>query len=323
MMFWMFIFRLNSNLKDHCLVLAIAQKVARKVEGGYPGAEIKGGVMYGDAIQEISAEGKKTAGDLKGLQIRATGPSDAKFLEQLQATPVAMPMPEAYLSLQKGVLDGVLSSFGDPEVAPPGPSTTWKEKMSSLRNTWSTILIFALVIGGIYVGVFTPTEAGAIGASGALTIGLINPQLTWSKLVDALLATGRTVSMLFLLLFGAMILGYFMAASEAPLKISEAISNLPLSKYLLLTAVLLVYVFLGCVMNILPAVIITLPIFFPAINGLGFDPIWFGVILVIIMEMGLISPPVGMNVFVIQGIAKDVPLADIYRAYSPSWWLWL
>jgi tripartite ATP-independent transporter DctM subunit len=211
----------------------------------------------------------------------------------------------------------VIQAFFDPEVAPPGPSTTWKEKIGSLRNTWSTILIFALVIGGIYVGVFTPTEAGAIGASGALTIGLINRQLTWSKLIDALLATGRTVSMLFLLLFGAMILGYFMAASEAPLKISEAISNLPLSKYLLLTAVLLVYVFLGCVMNILPAVIITLPIFFPAINGLGFDPIWFGVVLVIIMEMGMISPPVGMNVFVIQGIAKDVPLADIYRGVLP------
>ena len=179
------------------------------------------------------------------------------------------------------------------------------------------ILIFVLVIGGIYGGIFTPTEAGAIGACGALVIALIKGQLSWQKLTSALLETGRTVAMLFLLLIGAMILGYFLAGSEAPHQISSFICELPLPPYMLLMFILFIYVLLGCVMNILPAVIVTLPIFFPTIVNLGFDPIWFGVVLVIIMEMGLITPPVGMNVFVIKGVAKDVSVGTIFRGVLP------
>lgn len=205
----------------------------------------------------------------------------------------------------------------NPEAAPPGARVNLKDKLISLKDTWAMILIFVLVIGGIYQGIFTPTEAGAIGASGALIIGLIKGQFTWKKLAAALLATGRTVAMLFLLLVGAMILGYFLAASEAPYQISDFICNLHLPRYVLLTSIMFIYLLLGCVMNILPAVIVTLPIFFPTILALGFDPIWFGVILVIIMEMGLITPPVGMNVFVIKGVAKDVSIGTIYRGIVP------
>lgn len=227
-----------------------------------------------------------------------------------------------------GIFPGILLAFLfmlviyvqtllNPHIAPPGPVVSLRDKLISLKGTWAMILIFVLVIGGIYRGIFTPTEAGAIGASGALIIGLVSRQFSWRKLTTALLETGRTVAMLFLLLIGAMILGYFLAGSEAPHQVSNFICNLPLSRYVLLTTILLIYLLLGCVMNILPAVIVTLPIFFPTILTLGFDPIWFGVVLVIIMEMGLITPPVGMNVFVIKGVAKDVPVGTIFRGILP------
>jgi tripartite ATP-independent transporter DctM subunit len=204
-----------------------------------------------------------------------------------------------------------------PDAAPAGPKIGWAEKFVSLKDTWAMILIFIVVIGGIYRGVFTPTEAGAIGASGALIIGFVNRQFSRKKLASALLDTGRTVSMLFLLLIGAHILGYFLAGSEAPHQISEFITNLPLPRFVLLSSILFIYLLLGCIMNILPAVIVTLPIFFPTVLALGFDAIWFGVILVIIMEMGLITPPVGMNVFVIKGVANDVNIGTIYRGIFP------
>jgi len=205
----------------------------------------------------------------------------------------------------------------NPAMAPPGAKARWTERFLSLKDTWAMILIFLVVIGGIYRGIFTPTEAGAIGATGALVIGLIKRQFSWNKLTTALLDTGRTVSMLFLLLIGAHILGYFLAGSEAPHQVSAFIANLPLPRYILLALILFIYLLLGCIMNILPAVIVTLPIFFPTVMALGFDPIWFGVILVIIMEMGLITPPVGMNVFVIKGVAKDVNIGTIYRGIFP------
>lgn len=210
-----------------------------------------------------------------------------------------------------------LQACFNPQIAPPGPKVNFKEKIAALSGTWSMLAIFVLVIGGIYWGVFTPTEAGAIGACGALVIALVKRRLNWQRLTYALLETGRTVAMLFLLLIGAMILGYFLAASEAPHQLSKFLCALPLPRHILLTGILLVYVFLGCVMNILPAVIVTLPIFFPTILKLGFDPIWFGVILVIVMEMGLITPPVGMNVFVIKGVAKDVSVSVIFRGILP------
>jgi len=205
----------------------------------------------------------------------------------------------------------------NPKLAPPGPKVSFTDKLISLKGTGGMMFLFALVMGGIYVGIFTPTEAGAIGAFGAFIIALVNRQLTWQKFTAALLETGRTVAMLFILFIGAMIMSYFLAGSKAPFQISSFIAGLPLSRYILLMFILIIYVFLGCVMNILPAVIVTLPIFFPTIMSLGFDPIWFGVILVIIMEMGLITPPVGMNVFVIKGVAGDVPIGTIYRGIIP------
>lgn len=205
----------------------------------------------------------------------------------------------------------------NPRLAPRGPKTDFKEKIVSLKGTWSMLLLFVLVIGGIYAGLFTPNEAGAIGACGALLIGLAKREINLKRLNTALMETGQTVSMLLIILVGAVMLGYFLAASRAPLLISDFVVDLSVNRYVTLTLILLVYAFLGCVMNIVPAMIITLPIFYPTIIGLGFDPIWFGVIMVIIINMGMITPPIGMNVFVIKGVAKDVPLETIFKGIIP------
>jgi len=227
-----------------------------------------------------------------------------------------------------GILPGILLTsmfmlviFGqvrlNPQLAPPGPKRRFKEKILSLKRTWSMLLLFVLVIGGIYAGFFTPNEAGAVGACGALLIGFAKREISMRKLNDALVETGQTVAMLLIILVGAIMLGYFLAASKAPLAISNFVVGLSANRYLTLALILLVYAFLGCVMNIVPAMIITLPIFYPTIIGLGFDPIWFGVIMVIIINMGMITPPIGMNVFVIKGVAKDVPLETIFKGILP------
>jgi tripartite ATP-independent transporter DctM subunit len=227
-----------------------------------------------------------------------------------------------------GILPGLLLTFIfmlliygqarlNPKLAPRGPKVGLVERLLALRGTWAILLLFLLVIGGMYVGIFTPTEGGAIGACGALIIGLAKRELSWQKLVDALLESGRTVAMLLIILVGAFMLSYFLAASKAPFLISNFVVGLEMNRYVIFIFILFVYMFLGCVMNIVPAMIITLPIFYPTIVGLGFDPIWFGVIMVVMLEMGMITPPIGMNVFVIKGIAQDVPIETIFRGIFP------
>jgi tripartite ATP-independent transporter DctM subunit len=205
----------------------------------------------------------------------------------------------------------------NPHLAPSGPKRTLKEKIHSLKGTWAMLALFVLVIGGIYAGFFTPNEAGAVGACGALLIGLAKREINLRKLNAALVETGQTVSMLLIILMGAIMMGYFLAASKAPLVISDYIVGLSVNRYLALVLILAVYAFLGCVMNIIPAMIITLPVFYPTIIDLGFDPIWFGVIMVIIINMGMITPPIGMNVYVIKGVAKDIPLEIIFKGIVP------
>jgi tripartite ATP-independent transporter DctM subunit len=227
-----------------------------------------------------------------------------------------------------GILPGILLTsmfmaviFGqvrlNPRLAPQGPKRRFKEKLISLKGTWAMLFLFVLVIGGIYAGFFTPNEAGAVGACGALLIGLVKREINVKRLNDALVETGQTVAMLLIILVGAIMLGYFLAASQAPQLISDFVVGLSVNRYITLALILLVYAFLGCVMNIVPAMIITLPIFYPTIISLGFDPIWFGVIMVIIINMGMITPPIGMNVFVIKGVAKDIPLETIFKGILP------
>ena len=205
----------------------------------------------------------------------------------------------------------------NPKLGPPGPPTTWLDKFKALKGTWAMLVLFVLVIGGIYMGIFTVIEAGAIGAFGALCMMFIKRRFTWTKLVSALLETGRITAMLIIIMIGVFILGFFITTSEVPIETAEMINALEINRYIILTLILLIYVILGCLMNIIPMIILTLPIFYPTIVFMEFDLIWFGVIMVVMMEMGQITPPIGMNVFIIAGVAKTVPLGTIFKGIMP------
>jgi tripartite ATP-independent transporter DctM subunit len=204
-----------------------------------------------------------------------------------------------------------------PEMGPPGPSSTWKEKFVSLKNTWGIIVLFVLVIGGIYAGIFTPTEAAGIGAFGALLLGLLKRKLDGPKILSALSDACKNTSMLLLMVIGADIFSYFLTMSQIPFLLSDFVVALPVPPGVTILAILLVYIVLGCVMPIIPAIVLTIPIFLPVVTGLGYDPIWFGVIVVTMAEVGQITPPVGINVFALAGVAKEVPLATIFKGIFP------
>jgi len=205
----------------------------------------------------------------------------------------------------------------NPALGPPGEKTSFEEKVVSLKGTWPVLGLFLLVMGGIYKGVFSPTEAGAIGAFGAFVFAMGKRQLSRKNLSAALLETGKNTAMLLMIIVGANIFGYFLSVSRLPFELSQIVAGLAVSRYIIFAAVLAVYLFLGCFMLPMPLVIVTIPIIFPLVLSLGFDPIWFGIIVVRICEIGQITPPVGLNIFVIRGVAKDVPIGTIYRGVIP------
>lgn len=205
----------------------------------------------------------------------------------------------------------------NPVLGPPGEKTSFEEKVVSLKGTWPVLGLFLLVMGGIYTGVFSPTEAGAIGAFGAFVFAMAKRQLGRKNLSSALLETGKNTAMLLMIIVGANIFGYFLSVSRLPFELSQIVAGLAVSRYIIFAAVLAVYLFLGCFMLPMPLVIVTIPIIFPLVLSLGFDPIWFGIIVVRICEIGQITPPVGLNIFVIRGVAKDVPIGTIYRGVIP------
>ncbi|MBW1863400.1 MAG: TRAP transporter large permease, partial [Deltaproteobacteria bacterium] len=206
-----------------------------------------------------------------------------------------------------------------PALGPPGPKFTMKEKIYSLKDTWSILCLFILVIGGLYTGWFTPTEAAGVGAFGAFVITIIKRRLTWDNLTTALSDTTRTTAMVFLILIGAHILGYFLAISQIPDQLSILAAESGLNNYIVLALLIFAYIVLGCFMEGLAIMVLTIPIVYPMVLDMGFDPIWFGVIITLVMEMSLITPPVGINVFIISGIAKEVPMYTIFRGILPFW----
>lgn len=203
-----------------------------------------------------------------------------------------------------------------PEAGPAGPRSSFREKIVSLKGTWHTLLLFLLVLGGIYGGIFTPTEAGAIGAFGAIVITALSRRLSFKGLLESLLEAGQTAAMVFLLIIGAYILMKFLTVSRLPLMLSETVAGLPLPRIAIFAGIMLLYIVLGMFLDIFSAVIITIPVIFPLVMALGFDPIWFGVVVVIVIEMGLVTPPVGLDVFILSG-AIDVPLATIFIGVMP------
>ncbi|MFZ0775451.1 MAG: TRAP transporter large permease subunit, partial [Xanthobacteraceae bacterium] len=204
-----------------------------------------------------------------------------------------------------------------PKYLPSGPRSSWKERLESVRDVWATLLLFVFVIGGLYGGLFTPTEAGGVGAGGALIIGVLRGRLGFSDIRRSLLQATRTAAAVFTVLIGALLFGYFLTVTQTPQKVTEFLTSLGLGRYGVLALIMLMYIVLGCLMDSLAMIILTIPIIFPVITQLGFDPIWFGVIIVMTVELGLIHPPVGMNVFVIKTVVQDVSFSTIFVGVLP------
>jgi C4-dicarboxylate transporter, DctM subunit len=204
-----------------------------------------------------------------------------------------------------------------PEQGPPGPRFTFPERMRSLKEPWGIFALFLLVIGGLYAGWFTPTEAAAVGAFGAFLIALIKGRLTWKTLVESLMEASKATGMIFGILIGAYILQYFLTISQITDNLVGWVVSLGLNRYIVMCILIVIYLVLGCLMEGLSIIILTIPITYPLILKMGFDPIWFGVMITVLIEMGLITPPVGVNVFVIAGVAKDVPMYSIFKGIVP------
>jgi len=204
-----------------------------------------------------------------------------------------------------------------PSLGPRGPRYSLKEKVMSFAGCGELIGLIILVLGGIIFGWFSPTEAGAIGASGAIAFSLFRRRLNWEKFKHALVETMKTTGMLYGILIGAFVFKYFMAVTTIPFALADFVGGLPLSPLAIMALIMVVYLFLGAVMDALTMILLTIPIFFPLAMSLGFDPVWFGVILVGMTEIGLITPPIGMNVYAISGIAPDVPITTIFKGVIP------
>ena len=226
-----------------------------------------------------------------------------------------------------GVLPGVLLTVAfilavvvwarlRPDICKKAPKATWKEKRASLTGVIETLILFVMVMGGLFVGFFTPTEAAAIGAFGTLLIALIGRHLTWQGFLRSLDETTRICCMIFVIVAGATVFGHFLAVTGIPANVGTWVSTLPLPPFAIIGLILLVYLVLGCLMDSLAMIMLTIPIFYPVVTTLGYDPIWFGVIIVLVTGMGVITPPVGINVYVVAGVARDVPLQVIFKGAS-------
>jgi len=206
----------------------------------------------------------------------------------------------------------------NPKLAPARPETvSWGEKFTALLGVWEPLLLFAIVMGGIYMGFFTPTEAGAVGATVLFLVALVKGKLTWTNLVQALQEATRISVMVLFLVAGANVFSYFLALSTIPMRVASWAGDLAVSPYVIHVVILLVYLMLGCFLDAISMMVLTMPVIYPVITGLGFNPIWFGVMAVLMMEAGLITPPMGLNVFTVAGVAGDVPVESIFRGVLP------
>jgi tripartite ATP-independent transporter DctM subunit len=223
-----------------------------------------------------------------------------------------------------GILEAVLYAIAiyivcriSPQMGPRGPATSFKEKLVSLAGTWQTLVLFLVVIGGIYMGVFTPTEAAGIGAIGAFIFALIKRRFTRQNFHSSLLETGTIAAMMIFILIGTMFFNYFLALSRLPIDLATWVSTLGLNRYVIMGCIIVVYLVLGCFMSSMAIMVLTVPVFFPLILALDFDPIWFGVMTGVLIEVGQITPPYGLNLFIVKGIVKDVPISTIYEGVTP------
>jgi C4-dicarboxylate transporter DctM subunit len=203
-----------------------------------------------------------------------------------------------------------------PEFGPAGPKTSFKEKIKSLTGVVEALLIFALVIGGLYAGIFTPTEAGAAGVLLMLIVTVPARKLTMQGLINSFRDTLKISCMAFMLVTGALIFGRFLAITRLPFMVADFAAALPVSPYAILAVILLIYLVGGCFVDALGFLVLTIPIFFPLAKALGFDPVWFAIIITMVTTMGAITPPVGVNIFVVKALAPEIDLATIFKSAS-------
>jgi tripartite ATP-independent transporter DctM subunit len=204
----------------------------------------------------------------------------------------------------------------NPGLGPKGPMADMKEKLISLTGVAEAMILFLLVIGGLYAGWFTPTEAGAAGSFGALLIGLVRRKLSKQEFVKAVAETIRISAMVVLLITGAVIFGKFLTVTRLPFELADWASSLNVPREAILLVVLLIYLVGGCLVDALGFLVVTIPIFFPLAQALGFDPVWFTVVITLVTTMGAVTPPVGVNVYIVSGLAPDVPIGTIFRGVS-------
>jgi tripartite ATP-independent transporter DctM subunit len=227
-----------------------------------------------------------------------------------------------------GILPGILGTvllciavqwtvWTDPASGPRGDRASWRERLLALKGVWTVVLLFVVVMGGIYGGVFTATEGAGFGAFGALCFALARGALTWRTLLDSLVESARTTAMLFAILTGALMFAEFVNYTSMPDDLKNLITAFNLSPVMVLAAICAIYVVLGTAMEELSMILLTIPVFFPLIVHLGLDPIWFGVLIVVVVEIGLISPPVGMNLFVLNALLPHVPTTTLFRGVLP------
>jgi len=227
-----------------------------------------------------------------------------------------------------GLIPGVLATlllmaavawqtWRDPESGPRGERTPWPERLRALQGVWGVIVLFVVVMGGIYGGVFTATEGASIGAFGAFVFALARRALTWRTLIDVLVESSRTTAMLFGILIGALIFANFVNFTSMPDDLKNFVSQFQLHPMAVIVAICAIYVLLGTAMEELSMILLTVPVLFPLVVHLGFDPIWFGILVVVVVEIGLISPPVGMNLFVLRTLLPHVSTLTLYRGVAP------
>jgi C4-dicarboxylate transporter, DctM subunit len=213
----------------------------------------------------------------------------------------------------------VVVTWVQPESAPPFEPQGWALRFRAILSTWRAVVVIGLVVGGLYGGIFTVIEAASVGVALTLVFFLMRyPSVEWARaLRDVAIETSQSTAMIFLMVIGASLFSYFLTITQAPQQVIGMVEGAQLSPYVVIALLILMYLFLGAIFDAIAAMILTTPFVFPLVVGLGFDPIWWGVVMVITIEIGMVSPPIGMNVFVIKGVARDVPLGAIYRGMMP------
>ena len=207
----------------------------------------------------------------------------------------------------------------NPAAGPCGEKLAWPDRIKALNGVWGVLILFTVVMGGIYLGIFTPTEAAGIGAGGAFMIAMARRTLTWGSLFDILTDTARTSAMLFGVLIGALIFSNFINRAGLPADLLAFVSGLEVAPMVVIFCILMIYVVLGMVFESLSMLLLTVSIFFPLVQSLGFDLVWFGIVVVVVTEISLITPPVGMNVFVLSAVLRDIKASTIFKGVTPFW----